>query len=62
MFPSILQLKISTPIKINKIKKIKDVSIYLIPSMYKLTHVQSDDRIVPLLIIGQSQILMMTSF
>lgn len=60
MFPSILQLKISTPIKINKIKKIKDVSIYLIPSMYKLTHVQSDDRIVPLLIIGQSQILMMT--
>lgn len=60
MFPSILQLKISTPIKINKIKKIKDVSIYLIPSMYKLTHVQSDDRIVPLLIIGQSQILMKT--
>lgn len=60
MFPSILRLKISTPIKINKIKKIKDVSIYLIPSMYKLTHVQSDDRIVPLLIIGQSQILMMT--
>lgn len=60
MFPSILRLKISTPIKINKIKKIKDVSIYLIPSMYKLTHVQSDDRIVPLLIIGQSQILMKT--
>ena len=60
MFPSILQLKINTPIKINKIKKIKDVSICLIPSMYKLTHVQSDDRIVPLLIIWQSQILMMT--
>ena len=60
MFPSILRLKISTPIKINKIKKIKDVSIYLIPSMYKLTHVQSDDRIVPLLIIGQSQTLMKT--
>lgn len=28
--------------------------------MYKLMHVQSDDRIVPLLVIRQSQILVMT--